>query len=295
MKLLLHPTAMNHVRQFAAHPQGTVLLYGQPQTGKFTAAYEVARQVNCWGCSDESCKSCIQALGGSHPDIVVVAPDEKNKISIQMVHDLHHKLLYGQYEQHGGRVVIIRDAHNLTLAAQNALLKLLEEPPRDTMIILTATSPTALLETIMSRCRAVYVPALKPAVISNYLVAELGIDPELAKQAAQLSDGAIGGAVALASSDQLRSQHNEILEDSLALTTTPQLFRRLQAANQIASQGDRLSEYLQVIVASGRRAARQDPLTFGQNLAAIERLQQRLKANVTPKVAFEAFAIEVVC
>lgn len=295
MKLLLHSATQQHVRQLSRQPHGTILLHGPEHTGKFTAAYEVARKANCLGCKDASCKSCLQAAALSHPDIIVVSPDDKQKIGIQAVHELHHKLVYGRYEQGQKRVVIIRNAQLVTLVAQQALLKLLEEPPTDTVIILTATSQTALLETIISRCRPIYFSPLKSAVIGNFLVSSQGVEPEIASQIAQLSNGAVGRAIQLAQDADQRARYNQIAEQSQELVDSPQLFSRLQVAQQIASQTDNLQEYLQAIVRWGRNGARNDVSNLAQNLAAIERLRRRIEARVSPKAAFEAFAVEVIC
>lgn len=156
MRFELHPTTRQQLEWVVSRPGGSVLLHGR-QKGKKAAAIEVARRLNCLGCDDFSCTSCRMAIAGNHPDIIVLEPNEKGRITIEQIHQLHHQLTYSEYSSTSHRVVIVEDAHLLTLPAENAFLKTLEEPPAATTIILTAPSPSSLLETTVSRCRLVYM------------------------------------------------------------------------------------------------------------------------------------------
>ncbi|HUC87416.1 MAG TPA: hypothetical protein VMR75_03830, partial [Candidatus Saccharimonadales bacterium] len=143
MRLLLHQLAEVQVEALKRTPGGTVLLHGPAGVGKLTTALEIARALNCEGCKDGSCHSCRMAAGGNHPNIMLVTPDDKHKIGVEPVHELQHSLHYRQYEATGERVVVIAGADRLTLPAEHALLKTLEEPPAGTTIILTSQYPSS--------------------------------------------------------------------------------------------------------------------------------------------------------
>ena len=95
------------------------------------------------------------------------------------------------------KVGIIDEAELLTVDAQNALLKTLEEPPGQATLILVSTNPDALLETIRSRCQCILFAPLERQIVEDLLVDE-GREPEVATAAAALSQGSVERALALA-------------------------------------------------------------------------------------------------
>lgn len=157
----VHATTQPLLQGLILRPAATVLLHGPNQPQLRQVANWVAQRLTCAEeCADGDCASCQRAERGNHPDILLLAPDDKGKIGIEAVHGLQHSLNYRQYESMARRVVIIDQADTLTLPAQNALLKTLEEPPADTTIVITAVSPLKLLDTVRSRCRPLYVPQM---------------------------------------------------------------------------------------------------------------------------------------
>lgn len=97
--------------------------------------------------------------GDTHnPDLLIVSNGEKNSISIEKVREITSWLTIKPF-QSKRKVVLIRDAHLLTLEAQNALLKTLEEPPGESKIILTSVHGSRLLPTIVSRCAVISLQA----------------------------------------------------------------------------------------------------------------------------------------
>lgn len=289
MKLPLHPSAAAQVDSLVARPGGTVLLHGVAGVGKHASAIEIARRLNCEGCNDASCRSCKMLAGGNHPDVVILRPDEKNKIGIEPVHELQHTLHYGQYEAASQRVVIIDGADRLTLPAQNALLKTLEEPPTGTTILLTATSPSALLPTVVSRCTLLYLPPVADSQIADFIAATY---PDVnAASIAALSHGAPGQAVTYATNPEQATVDQVVVQEVESLLQTGGLFERLQAAGRMVAATDQRERYLTELVTQARASAR--AAQNSSTLDAVERLLQRLRANVNPKTAFEALAVEL--
>ena len=266
-----------------------MLLHGAAGVGKAATAQEIARRLNCEGCDGASCRSCRMLAGGNHPDVIIITPDDKHKIGIEPVHELQHTLHYGQYQVSSQRVVIITDADRLTLPAQNALLKTLEEPPAGTTILLTATSPTALLPTVLSRCTMLYLPPVPDDILTDFITTTY---PQVdAAAVARLSHGAPAQAAVYAANPEQITIDQVVAQEVESLLQTGGLFERLQAATRMVAAGDQRDRYLTELVTQARASAR-----FAQNptvLDAVERLLQRLRANVNPKTAFEALAVEL--
>ncbi len=294
MNLLLHDIARTQIDGLVASPGGSVLLHGPAGTGKRTAAVEIARRMNCEGCSGNSCRSCRLLATGAHPDVRMTQPDAMGKIGIDAVHELEHTLGFQQYGSRSRRVLIITRGHTMTDAAQNALLKLLEEPPVGSTVIITANGTQSLLETIVSRCRPIYIAPMGEAVIRDHLVREHGVPPALAADLAAASDGAVGTAIRLSGNPEVLDERRLAAELVRSLMASERLYSRLVSAAAVAADSDKLPLYVELATGYARRAARQDG-NFLQLVPAVEKLRRRLAANVNPRAAFEALAIEVAC
>ena len=290
MKLIINSATSRHLDQLVQTPGGSFLIHGAAGVGKRTAALDVGRQMNCAGCSDATCASCRMAQAGNHPDITQIWPDEKGKIGIDAIHQLIHQFTYTQYGVGTRRVAIIARGETMTVPAQNALLKLLEEPPIGTTIIITASSLSGLLDTIVSRCRHIYQPSQTARQITEHLTAVHGVASQQAAVLASMSGGAIGRAVTLAKSPEMVERLNEMGDEATTLLEARQLFDRLVAAGTMASQSSELDQYVDILSRRARVMSAQAGNAVA--LAAVQRLRDRLRANVSAKVAFEALAVE---
>ncbi len=167
---------------------------GPGGVGKSAAALAFAGAVNCRESSDDFCglcPSCRKIAAGMHPDVITIEP-EKSVIRIDQVRAVQDDLALHAMSA-VKRVVIIEQADRLHVSAANALLKTLEEPPDDTLIILVARSVAAMLPTILSRCQRIVFTPLQPQVIADILC-DGGADPEKAASAARRSQGSVTAA-----------------------------------------------------------------------------------------------------
>jgi DNA polymerase-3 subunit delta' len=190
------------------------LFVGPAGIGKRSLAIKLAQSLFCQTRSEElldacgTCPACVQVTAGTHPDLEVVAkPEDKSFIPLELLigererrrHEgLCHNISLKPY-MGGRKVAIIDDADYLNAEGANCLLKTLEEPPPNSLLILIGTSPAKQLPTIRSRCQLVRFLPLKPDVVADVLRGSgLVADPAEARRLAQFSEGSIQRAMELA-------------------------------------------------------------------------------------------------
>lgn len=187
---------MAFLRQAAARPHHAYLLAGPEGGGKSLAARAFAAALLCrrGGCGE--CRDCRLALEDKHPNEAVVEPEGRD-IHVDTVRAEVWHPAYRTAPEPGRKVFVIREADRLNPAAADVLLKVLEEPPADAVLMLLSARPDELPETVLSRCHVVsFLPLSEPFVIEA-LAAE-GAEPERAALAARLAGGNLGRARRLA-------------------------------------------------------------------------------------------------
>ncbi len=174
------------------------LFRGPEGVGKQLFARALSAAVNCnagnglTGCG--VCSSCIKFGADSHPDFLLVSP-EKGAIKIDQIRKLIKKLSFAPYEAKI-RVVLIEDVHTMRQEAANSLLKTLEEPPENNLLILTADSAGKVLQTIISRCQTIPFYSLTFDETADILRRDNSeLDLETALLLARLSEGSPGKAM----------------------------------------------------------------------------------------------------
>lgn len=171
-----------------------LLFTGPAGIGKSRAALLLAAHTACTSEATRPCTTCApcrQVAAGSHPDLqLVTLPRGKKEIGVDAARTLKH---FANLRSVSARrkVAIINDADRLSIAAQNALLKTLEEPPGHALLILVSASPGGLLSTVRSRCqRVVFQPLSHDEV--RAVLERRGIDHDEASDWAAQSDGSPG-------------------------------------------------------------------------------------------------------
>ncbi len=178
----------------AQRPGGKVFLFWGPRgAAKKTAASALAASCLCHkGDQGESCRdcpSCVKLSAGSHPDLIVLEPEEgKKKIAIEQARELIKRLTYPPLEGNR-RAIIIADAERLSPEAANALLKTLEEPPLDTLILITTSEREALPVTVLSRCQSFLFPQPEEDWVVDQVAERMSLDRDTARLLAVLAQG----------------------------------------------------------------------------------------------------------
>jgi DNA polymerase-3 subunit delta' len=185
------------LRRAAARPHHAYLFAGPEGGGKQQAARAFAAALLCklGGCGE--CRDCRLALEDRHPNEVVVEPEGRD-IHVETVRTEIWHPAYRTSPEPGRKVFVIREADRLNPSAADVLLKVLEEPPADAVLMLLSARPDELPETILSRCHVVSFRPLSESFVARALESE-GIDPGRALLAARLAGGNLGRARRLGS------------------------------------------------------------------------------------------------
>lgn len=177
---------------------------GEKGTGKKSLASAFAMALQCETPGIEpcgECRSCKQAESHNHPDIIYVTHDKPNSIGVeevreQIINDIQIKPYSRPY-----KVYLIADAEKMTVQAQNALLKTIEEPPAYAVILILTTNPASFLQTILSRCVMLALKPVPDELVKKYLMEHVQIPDYQADICVAFAQGNIGKAVQLGSSE----------------------------------------------------------------------------------------------
>lgn len=246
---------------------GALLFTGEEGVGKKLFALEVARALNCRTPIDSEacgvCPSCVriarlnyperedaeewtQIIWTDHPDVgLVVAP--KRVLRVEQMRQIEKEANFRPFEGKA-RVFLIDEADKLNDASANALLKVLEEPPRTSHLILITARPAMLLPTILSRCQMIRFAPLTPAEIESHLLANKLAHNKTAKLRARAAGGSIGRALS-SDMETFTSQRKAMLGVLHALVLTSDRAQLLRSAEQLneAQYRDEFEERLDVL------------------------------------------------
>lgn len=237
---------------------GTYLISGKEGLGQWQMAVSFAALLNCRNRQDldgipapcGECASCHQIAGINSPSLNIVLPIPSHKdlkeaidltnesleykrkepfwilsstsqltVPIDMAREVKRRLAM-KGDQGSTRVVLFYQMEKMLHASADALLKMIEEPPTDTVILLTAEKAETLLPTIRSRAQLIRLERIKPQLCAEYLVGHYGLSPEKAMLYAQVTDGNLGRAVELAADED----HDDISQRATGFLLFKSLF-----------------------------------------------------------------------
>lgn len=205
-----HVTA--ELRQAVANPRAMThawLFTGPPGSGRSVAARAFAAALQCpdGGCG--TCLDCRQVMGGTHPDVTFVST-EKVVIDIREVRQLVTTAARSA-SQGRWRIIVVEDADRMVERTSNVLLKSIEEPAEHTVWLLCAPSRDDVIVTIRSRCRHVSLRIPPVDAVARLLVERDGVDPEVARAAAQAAQSHVGVARRLAMDEATAQRRRRLL------------------------------------------------------------------------------------
>lgn len=175
-----------------------LIIEGEEGIGKKTLAKDIACALVCRG-NDKPCGECAQckkAIAAIHPDISEYIPaGTANSFHVDTVRNIINDA-YVQPNEADYKIYILANAHCMNQNAQNALLKILEEPPKYVVFILTTNSKSALLSTVLSRSVCVSLEGVDIERAANYITSHCeNIDYNTAKKTVETFNGNIGKAI----------------------------------------------------------------------------------------------------
>ncbi|MEO6697254.1 MAG: DNA polymerase III subunit delta' [Gammaproteobacteria bacterium] len=186
-----------------------LLFKGARGLGKHHLAQRFAQALLCTQPGSDGqaccgCRNCLLYLAGNHPDFFQISPEEggDKPIKVDQVRELNSAMTL---KSHGGgyKIAIIGPAEQMNIAAANSLLKTLEEPPPQTLLMLISHNPGLLLPTIRSRCQNLHFETPPRDVALAWLSAQLGSSAN-GSELLSIAHGAPLTALALAASDSLK-------------------------------------------------------------------------------------------
>jgi DNA polymerase-3 subunit delta' len=295
MNLLLHPSTAKQLALLEAAATGSVILHGRAGLGKSTAARELAAKLNCLDGKPGQCTNCRQIAAGNFPDYFWISQGDKASIGIEAVRTVISELALRPYSDKGVRVVVFENAHLLTLEAQNALLKLLEEPPVGTLVLLLAVHLESLLVTVRSRCRTIRFTPPGIEAVEHWLVKSQGQTGPAAAALAVASEGLPGTALTLATNPAEAEAISELARQAGKVGSSSLFERMLLAAKLAAANADleRFGEALQRRLVAETANGNLDPATVSPRLDALERFRLHLSAKVSQRAALERLMLEL--
>ena len=296
------------------------IVNGQRGSGKKLLSRLFAMTLQCESGQNEpcgTCKSCVQTKNGNQPDIITVKHEKPMTISVDEIREqINGDIMIKPYSS-PYKIYIIPEADLMTVQAQNALLKTLEEPPEYAVIFLLTENADALLATIRSRCVMLKLRNIKDKLVKKYLMEQLQVPDYQADLCAAFAQGNIGRAAMLAKSEYF----NEIKEDAIQLMKyidEMELHEIVGTIKQINKYKLEVTDYLDILTIWYRdvllyKATKDvEGLVFGDQLkfikqkaskssyegiekilSAIETAKARIKANVNFDLLMELLLLTI--
>ncbi len=191
------------------------IINGEKDSGKMMLAEAFAATLLCEKKGKDACmecRSCRQAAGRNNPDIIYLTREKPNVISVDDIRrQINDSVVIRPYAAER-KIYIVDEAEKMNPQAQNALLKTIEEPPAYVVILLLTTNAEGFLPTILSRCVTLNVKPVPAEKIEKMLMERWQIVDYQARMCAAFSQGNVGKAIRLASSEEFSRRKNDIVE-----------------------------------------------------------------------------------
>ncbi len=296
------------------------ILDGEEGSGKNLLASVFVKTLQCEAGGIEpcdQCRSCRQAESGNQPDIIRVTHKRPGSIGVeeireQLCNDIQIRPYSSPY-----KIYLVDEAEKMTVQAQNALLKTIEEPPSYGVILLLTTNSEAFLPTILSRCVTLKLRPVESGQIRKFLMDRLHIPDYQAEVCAASARGNVGKAWKLAQSEHF----GELKDHAIHLVRhigDMELYEIIDAVRRVTDYKADINDYLDLLELWYRdvllfKAVRQvDSLVFSEEInyiraqaskssyeglekiiKALEKAKERLKANVNFDLTMELLLLTI--
>ncbi|VAX35622.1 DNA polymerase III delta prime subunit [hydrothermal vent metagenome] len=206
------------------------LFSGPMDVGKGETALGVAKLVNCENLSEENyfcdvCPSCLKINSRNHPDVHVIDNEDGGTIKIDQIRGLLGQVKMRPF-QALKKVFIIRNIESMTIESSNALLKTLEEPGGNSLLLLTVSSLEKILPTVRSRCHTMPFSALSLRVMARRLMSDDGEFPQEAHFLAHFAEGCLGRARCL-KEDKIFIQKDAIIDQFILSSKSEDFVKKI--------------------------------------------------------------------
>ena len=295
-------------------PFHAYLFQGEEGVGKEALARTFAAGLQCQSESaDKPCKECVscrQMESGNQPDVIWVTREKASlgvdEIREQLCNTMDIKPFSSPY-----KIYLVPEAEKMTEAAQNALLKTIEEPPEYGIVILMTSNISALLPTIQSRCLTMEFRPLSTAVVESYVKEHCQVPDYQARASAAFAQGNLGKAMRYAKSEDFIERKDHIIS-LLRHVEQMDLSEMLAVIKDLGTRKDEVRDYIDLMVLCyrdvllfkatkdinqllfqdeasyiSREASHRSYEKIEEILQAFEKAKVRLRANVNFDITME--------
>lgn len=231
-------------------PFHAYLFQGEEGVGKEALARTFAAGLQCQSESaDKPCKECVscrQMESGNQPDVIWVTREKASlgvdEIREQLCNTMDIKPFSSPY-----KIYLVPEAEKMTEAAQNALLKTIEEPPEYGIVILMTSNISALLPTIQSRCLTMEFRPLSTVVVESYVKEHCQVPDYQARASAAFAQGNLGKAMRYAKSEDFIERKDHIIS-LLRHVEQMDLSEMLAVIKDLGTRKDEVRDYIDLMV-----------------------------------------------
>jgi DNA polymerase-3 subunit delta' len=322
-----HTHAIDMLRRalLAQQVRHAYLFTGPQHIGKTLLAQRFAQTLLCTGGADpavapadpcNACLACRKVRHGNHPDVHIISKAaDKQNILIEQIRALQNDSARRTLE--GRRnIFIILNAHEMNSQAANCLLKTLEEPEPDVILLLTVPEAGLLLPTVISRVQQIPMQLLTTEQIRSALVQQWGVEPKEAELIAALAAGRMGWAIQAVENEDLLDERKAQLEVLAKIPSTGRV-QRFELAQRLSADATKVQETLELwllwwrdlmLAANGcldltanvdmrtllkAQAAKLGSAEAERMVRAILQTMESIEQNVNTRVALEVLMLDV--
>ena len=263
-----------------------IIFEGEEGLGKRTLAKELALNMFCNDSENKPCRSCtqcIKVIKDVHPDIYYYsAPDRVRAFSVKKVREIIEDV-YVKPNEADYKIYVLGNCQSMSVEAQNAFLKILEEPPEYAVFILCLNNKSTMLETVLSRSVVFSLEAVDYTQGAEYICDNNdGILYEDALKAIEITGGNIGKAIITLNDGEL-SEYNRIAEDIALSLLSDYEYKMLEECTSLAKNRDKM-----VAVLSNMKNIFRDALLSGKtdNVSTAEETAKKLSSRLSKESLF---------